>query len=125
MILDTNAISALVERDSALIQQLESAPRLAVTLISLGEFEFGVLGSKKKNELDKWLAAFLERADVLAADRQTLPHYAAIRAELKIAGTPIPANDIWIAAIARQHKLPVVSRDLHFDKVRALRRLGW
>lgn len=125
MILDTNAISALVARDADLIRLLDAAPRIAVTLISLGEFEFGILGSKKKKELERWLEAFLERADVLAADRKTLPHYAGIRAELKKAGTPIPANDVWIAALARQHKLTIVSRDAHFDKVKGLKRLSW
>ena len=125
MILDTNALSALVARDANLIHLLEESPRVAVTLISLGEYEFGMLGSLRKKELGKWLDAFLERAEVLSADRQTLPHYAAIRQELKHAGTPIPANDVWIAALVRQHRMPLVSRDVHFDQVKQLKRLSW
>ena len=125
MILDTNAISALVARDQSLIEVISLVPNLAITLVSLGEYSFGILGSSKREELEQWLAAFLERTDVLAADRYTIPHYAAIREELKNAGTPIPANDVWIAAIARQHKLPLVSRDQHFEKVRDLKCLSW
>jgi len=48
-----------------------------------------------------------------------------IRLQLASAGTPIPMNDLWIAAIARQHKLPVISRDAHFDHVAGLTRIGW
>jgi tRNA(fMet)-specific endonuclease VapC len=48
-----------------------------------------------------------------------------VRASLKKAGRPIPANDVWIAALAIQHRLPVMSRDEHFDVVPGLRRQGW
>ena len=68
----------------------------------------------------QWLTVFLERTDVLAADQRTVPEYTAIRKELKNAGTPIPANDVWITAIARQHRLPLISRDQHFEKVQNL-----
>ena len=125
MILDTNAISAFVARDQDLIKIISFAPHLATTLVSLGEYSFGILGSSKRHELERWLDAFLERTDVLAANKYTIPHYAAIRAELKNAGTPIPANDVWIAAIARQYKLTLVSRDQHFEKVRDLKCLSW
>jgi predicted nucleic acid-binding protein len=56
---------------------------------------------------------------------QTCVYYAAIRTELKASGSPIPANDAWIAALARQHRMPIVSRDVHFDRVRGAERLGW
>lgn len=125
MILDTNALSLLAARDRALIGVIRDAPRLAVTLITLGEYEFGLLQSRQRVALAKWLEAFLARADVLMLDRETVPFYAEIRMQLKKDGTPIPANDCWIAASARQHKLPVVSRDQHFDYVKGVRRVGW
>ena len=125
MTLDTNALSALAARDGRLIELLSAAPRLSVTLISLGEYEYGITRSSKKAELKRWLTALLERVDVLRPTLATLPFYAEIRGELKQAGTPIPANDIWIAALARQYAVPVVSRDLHLDKVRGLERLAW
>jgi tRNA(fMet)-specific endonuclease VapC len=125
MILDTNALSALAERDGDLIRRIQSAPRLCVTLISLGEFHYGVSRSRKGAELTAWLNAFLLRAEVLTPTLLTLPHYADVRRELKLAGTPIPANDCWIAALVRENKMPIVSRDTHFDLVRGLRRLDW
>ncbi|MEM7790756.1 MAG: PIN domain-containing protein [Verrucomicrobiota bacterium] len=125
MILDTNAISALVARDKNLIELISLSPHLAVTLVSLGEHSFGILESSKRKGLEQWLEAFLERTDVLATNRQTILHYASIRKELKEAGTPIPANDVWIAALARQHQLPIVSRDRHFEIVQNLECLGW
>jgi predicted nucleic acid-binding protein len=58
-------------------------------------------------------------------DFGTLPHYARLRAELKAAGTPIPANDCWISALALQHRMPLLSRDRHFDFVSGVRRIDW
>ncbi len=125
MILDTNALSALAASDRELIGVIRDAPRLAVTLITLGEYEFGLLQSRQRGALERWLQAFLARADVLMPDRETVPFYAEIRAQLKKDGAPIPANDCWIAALARQHRLPVVSRDQHFDLVKGVRRVCW
>ena len=51
--------------------------------------------------------------------------YRDVRTELKRAGTPIPSNDVWIAALSRQHRLPLLSRDRHFDAVPGIRRLAW
>ena len=125
MILDTNALSALAEKSDGLIAKIRSAPRLCVTLISLGEYRYGIDASRKRKELDRWLEAFLARATILYPDLQTLPHYAAIRRELKAAGTPIPANDCWIAALVRQHKMELVTQDRHFDLVEGVRTIRW
>jgi tRNA(fMet)-specific endonuclease VapC len=61
----------------------------------------------------------------LPVDLATTAHYARVRNELRRGGTPIPENDVWIAALARQHSLPVVSRDVHFDVVPQLVRRAW
>jgi tRNA(fMet)-specific endonuclease VapC len=125
MLLDTNALSALAARDEELIKILESAPRLCVTIISVGEYVYGLTQSRHQKELAEWLDAFLARVELLQINRNTLPHYADIRQQLKQDGTPIPANDCWIAALAKEHRLPVVSRDKHFDAVKSLRRISW
>jgi tRNA(fMet)-specific endonuclease VapC len=125
MILDTNALSALAARNADLIETLRSAPRVCVTMISLGEYLFGVAQSRHRAALQAWLDAFLEHAEILNLDRATLPFYAEIRRQLKADGKPIPANDCWIAALAKQHRLPVVSLDKHFDAVKGLRRIKW
>jgi tRNA(fMet)-specific endonuclease VapC len=125
MLLDTNALSALAAGDEKLITVLESAPRLCVSIISLGEYVYGLTLSRHQEELANWLEAFLARAELLHIGRKTLPHYAEVRRQLKKDGTPIPANDCWIAALAKEHRLPVVSRDKHFDAAKGVRRISW
>ena len=127
MILDTNALSALAARDAGLIERISNAPRLCVTLISLGEYTYGVSGCSpsRKKQLQNWLDVLLERTEVLLPNRDTVEPYAAVRAELKAAGTPIPANDCWVAALTRQHGLSLVSKDRHFDRVAGIERLDW
>jgi len=125
MILDTNALSALQEKDPKLLVLLDKQPSLILNLISLGEYRFGVDGSRYREQLSRWLKALMQQAILLTPDTGTLPHYSQIRHELKAAGTPIPANDLWIAALCRQHEMPILSRDTHFDKVAGLRRVEW
>lgn len=125
MLLDTNALSALAAGDETLIQTIEKVPRLCVTIISLGEYSYSIAQSRHEIELIRWLDAFLQRADVLYLRRETLPHYAEVRRQLKKDGTPIPANGCWIAALAQEHRLAVVSRDKHFNAVKGLRRISW
>jgi predicted nucleic acid-binding protein len=71
------------------------------------------------------LDALLLNVDVLPLEQKTLPFYADVRERLKAAGTPIPANDCWIAALAKQHRLPILSQDRHFDCVKGIQRIGW
>jgi tRNA(fMet)-specific endonuclease VapC len=62
---------------------------------------------------------------LLSVGRSTAGFYAEIRRELKNAGTPIPSNDIWIAALAREHRLPIVTKDAHFQNIDGMRILAW
>jgi tRNA(fMet)-specific endonuclease VapC len=62
---------------------------------------------------------------VLCPDRETADWYASIRHELKSKGRPIPENDLWIAALARQESLEIVSRDPHFDRIEGVVRVDW
>lgn len=125
MILDTNALSALVDKDAALFEVIEGSRELSLPVIVLGEYRFGIAISKRRREYEAWLARDLALFRVLPVVEETAIHYANIRFELKASGSPIPANDAWIAALARQHRLPIVSRDTHFDHVKNLERLSW
>ena len=125
MILDTNALSALLDRDAALLEIIGQLRELSLPVIVLGEFRFGITISKRRDQYEAWLTRDLSLFRVLPVIEQTSVHYAAIRSELKASGSPIPANDAWIAALARQHRMPIVSRDMHFDKVKNIERLGW
>jgi tRNA(fMet)-specific endonuclease VapC len=62
---------------------------------------------------------------ILDVDQETTIYYATLRTELKKAGTPIPSNDVWVAALCRQYRLPILSRDRHFNLVAGLRRIDW
>lgn len=68
---------------------------------------------------------FLSRVRILPVTAQTAVCYAEIRGKLKKAGTPIPENDIWIAALAKEHALPILTGDFHFDLVTGIERLDW
>jgi tRNA(fMet)-specific endonuclease VapC len=70
-------------------------------------------------ENERLLRRFLlkEGVEILLADEQTTHHYAAVYAQLRRQGTPIPTNDMWIAALALQHDLVLCTRDRHFDRL--------
>lgn len=125
MILDTNALSAFVEGDKELLAVLRNRIELAAPVVVLGEYLFGIRQSRLQARYENWLDANLDLFDILATERETATHYADIRRELKAAGHPIPSNDIWIAALARQHGLPIVSRDRHFRAIGGLHISAW
>lgn len=124
MILDTNALSAIVDGDPKVAEALPPG-RLAIPVIVLGEFRFGVQQSRRREGYMGWLAEHLSDYEVLDVTDVTTTYYAEIRVESRQAGSPIPSNDVWIAALCRQHSLPILSRDRHFDVVKGLRRVGW
>lgn len=125
MILDTNAISALQSGDGQIFSLVSAEPVLVLNIISLGEYRYGIDGSRHRQKLQGWLDALVQRSEVLAPNLETLSFYSTIRHALRDAGTPIPANDIWIAALGLQHRMPVLSRDAHFDAVAGVKRIGW
>lgn len=125
MILDTNALSAFVDGDAGIGEVLRRQARAAIPVIVLGEFRYGIAESRHRAAYEAWLAAHLRRFEILAVTDATSVAYASLRVALRRAGRPIPANDAWIAALALQHRLPVLSRDEHFDVVSGLDRRTW
>ena len=125
MILDTNALSAFLAGDVSLKGVLGSSRVIHLPVIVLGEYRFGLLRSRNRKNIESLLDRLEMMAAILPVDSGTVLPYAKIRDQLKRAGTPIPANDAWIAALALQHDLPVVSRNTHFDAVKRVRRVKW
>lgn len=125
MILDTNALSAFVDGDPGVGEVVRRQPRAAIPVIVLGEFRYGIAASRHRSTYEAWLASHLPQFDVLAITADTAVAYAALRVALKRSGRPIPANDAWIAALALEHRLPILSRDEHFDVVPDLQRRAW
>jgi predicted nucleic acid-binding protein len=91
----------------------------------LGEFRYGIMGSRHRETYEEWLNAHLRDFDLLTITAETTVPYAALRATLKRLGRPIPANDAWIAALAMQHRMPILSRDEHFDELSEVQRIAW
>ena len=125
MILDTNALSAIADGGERVATQLNKARTPAVPVIVLGEYRFGFGQSRRRAEYERWLEEFLPTCRVLEVTAETAVRHAELRGELRRAGTPIPANDGCIAALCRQHSLPILSQDQHFDLVKGVRRQGW
>jgi len=125
VILDTNGLSALAEGVAGLKPILRRADQICIPVIVLGEYRYGISQSRAREHYERWLTEYLPTFCVLEIDERTTVSYSSIRGELKKAGTPIPANDVWIAALCRQHSLPLLSRDRHFDAVSGITRIAW
>ena len=125
MILDTNAVSAVADGETAALELVGRADRVAVPVIVLGEYRLGIAQSRHRASYESWLGEWIEAVSVLDIDAETSRSYSTIGLQLKNQGKPIPTNDLWIAALCRQHSLPLVSRDRHFDLVSGLQRLEW
>jgi tRNA(fMet)-specific endonuclease VapC len=125
MIVDTNALSAAVDDDPAVVAILAGAQQMAIPVIVLGEYRYGIAQSRHRLSCERWLTNLLRDCLVLDISESTTHDYANITLELKQIGKPIPTNDIWIAALCRQHSLPLLSRARHFDLVTGTKRIGW
>ena len=125
MILDTDGLSALAEGESGLQPLLRRAAQVAIPVIVLGEYRYGISQSRNHIHYEQWLTEYLPSFRILDIDERTTIFYSDVRKELKKAGTPIPSNDVWIAALCRQHSLSLVRRDCHFDAVSGIVRLDW
>lgn len=125
MILDTNALSAFIDGDESIGSILSGEAQACIPVIVLGEFRYGISGSRHRKAYEDWLDEHLPGFEVLPVVQETTVAYAALRAALKHLGRPIPANDAWIAALAIQHRMRVLSKDSHFDLVSGVRRMGW
>ena len=114
--LDTNAYKEGGEGKSRITEILRRSEEIFLPFIVLGElrggFAAGTLGKRNEAKLSEFLGS--PRVKVLFADEQTSHHYGALYAQLRKAGTPIPTNDLWIAALVVQHDLPLLSADRHF-----------
>ena len=125
MILDTNALSAFAEGEQNIRGAIASHQGPYLPVIVLGEYRFGLMQVRDQARRVAWLQALTQQWTVLAITAETSVAYAEIRRILKRNATPIPSNDVWIAALARQHGLSILSSDPHFDVVPGIERLRW
>ena len=123
--LDTNRLSDLWVAQAEVVQTVESAEEVYVPLIVLGELRAGFVFGTRARENEASLRVFLTNPTVkiLHLNEVTTHQYAAIYGQLRRQGTPIPTNDMWIAALVLQHGLTLYARDEHFDHLPQLMRI--
>jgi tRNA(fMet)-specific endonuclease VapC len=124
-LLDTNRYVDFCRGDRQVGERAQEAERIYLPFVTLAELRAGFLCGAKPRRNELVLTRFLNspRVRVLYADDQTTHHYGRLFHQLREQGTPIPTNDLWIAALALQHDLPLYARDHHFDHIPQLVRL--
>ncbi len=122
LIIDTNAYSRFMRGDAQAIAVLTDAVEIYLPLIVLGELLAGFAAGARAQANRDDLAEFMASAHVnlMRPDEKTARQYADLYVLLRGQGTPIPTNDLWIAALARQHRLPLLTFDAHFRNVSGL-----
>ena len=122
--LDTNRLTDLFQGDAELALFLGTCDEVWIPFVVLAEMKAGFYGGSRQVQNEVLLANLLARVtvDILYAGRETAEQYARLFLQLKRAGTPVPDNYLWIAALALEHDLALITRDRHFDKIPQLRR---
>ena len=122
LVIDTNVYSGLLRGDPRAVQALRVAHEIHLPLIVLAELLAGFAAGRRAEQNRDQLAQFMAspRVQVMKPDEKTARHYADTFIALRRRGMPIPTNDLWIAALARQHRLPLLTFDAHFAAVPGL-----
>lgn len=117
--IDTNRYSDLCRGIASVLEVLELAEEIAVPFIVIAELRAGFAAGRRQSENERTLRRFLAQPGVrvLYAEDQTTQQYANLFAQLRRSGTPIPTNDLWIAALTLQHGLVLYHRDRHFEHI--------
>ena len=124
-LLDTNIIIALFADDTVVKDQLGQADQVFVPSIVIGELYYGAHRSGHVKENLARIDEFAFNNVVLGCDTETARWYGEVKHALQLKGRPIPENDIWIAAIALQHNLMLISRDAHLGEIESLSMAMW
>jgi tRNA(fMet)-specific endonuclease VapC len=125
VLLDTNILIALLAADGPVVERVRAVEAVYVPVVALGELYYGARKSARMAENLARIAEFAKAAAVLVCDAETAARYGEVKAALRALGKPIPENDVWIAAVAWQHELVLVSRDEHFGHVPGLAIERW
>lgn len=122
--LDSNRLTDLFLGDSALAEWLSGCEEVWIPLVVLAEIKAGFYGGSRQHRNEVLLQRLLSKptVEVLLPTRETTEHYARLFVQLKRAGTPVPDNDLWIAALALENGLVLITRDQHFENIPQLMR---
>jgi len=122
ILIDTNIYSHALRGNSDIVSTLRQVAQISICAISIGELLSGFKGGFREVENRRELGQFLDspRVSIISVDEDTAEFYSTIITGLKQKGTPIPTNDIWIAAVAFQYGLQMYSLDKHFQFIEGL-----
>ena len=123
VLLDTNGFTALFRGDDAILDCLARAERVYASVVAIGELEAGFRGGSRYRqnieELERFLG--LPTVETLPVTRETSDYFGRIKDSLRKNGTPLPLNDIWIAAQCLETGGVLITYDKHFSQVAGLR----
>ena len=122
ILVDTNIYSEAMRGNAEVVAALRRVPHIGFSSISVGELLSGFKAGNRERKNRQELSAFLHSPRVMlyTVDENTAEQYSSVHYRLRKQGTPIPTNDIWIAAVALQHGLPIYTMDKHFRQVDGL-----
>lgn len=122
VLIDTNIYSLAMRGDEDVVAALNKIDLIGISTINIGELFSGFKGGLNEEKNKEELSVFLDspRVVIFTIDVETADFYASILNNLRKNGTPIPTNDIWIAAVAYQHGFKLFSRDKHFSYIPGL-----
>ena len=124
-LLDTNIIIDLLANEDAIKAKLVEAEEVFVSSITIGELFYGAEKSIRPVENSRRIENFAAIIPVLVCDAATARCYGLIKNVLRAKGRLVPENDLWIAAVAHQHNIILVTRDKHFTEIKGLPTIRW
>lgn len=125
ILLDTNIIIALFAGEKNVLTELENSTEVFVPAVVLGELFYGAQNSERKEMNLATIWNFTKSVSVMNCDNETAFNYGKIKQQLKLKGTPIPENDIWIGALAKQNQITLITRDKHFKLIPGILVAEW
>ena len=117
IVADTNIFIDLMKGDESIAQKLDSFDEVYLSPIVLAELYFGAYRSANPEKHLRKIAIAIQKGRLLTIDSTTSEFFVTIKLGLFAKGNPIPENDIWIAATAMQHQLPLYTNDRHFKEI--------
>ena len=123
ILLDTNIIIAFLKNDPEIVKKARSLRRIHISVITVGELLYGAWNSAQRDDNLSLFRNFFDECSIIPINEETADEYAKIRFELKVNGTPIPENDLWIAATAKIHGYTLISRDIHLLNIKDIVRV--
>lgn len=124
-LLDTNIIIGLFADEEAVKSNFAQADAVFVPSIVAGELYYGARKSARTTKNLERIDELVAESAVLVCDVETAQYYGEVKNKLRLKGRPLPENDIWIAALALQYNLTLVTRDAHFQEVKNLQTVAW